>query len=71
MIALIGSIINGLTMIFSGAALVIGFGASYLVWQIALKNKSSRLIMDAESESEVIKKEKILQAKERFFQLKT
>jgi ribonuclease Y len=71
MIALAGSIKYGLTMIFSGAALVIGFIASYLVWQIALKNKNKRIITDAEAEAEVIKKEKILQAKERFLQLKT
>ncbi|MBA4322513.1 MAG: ribonuclease Y, partial [Odoribacter sp.] len=71
MIALIVSTINGLTMIFSAAALIIGFGASYTIWQIALKNKSRRILGDAESESEVIKKEKILQAKERFLQLKT
>jgi ribonuclease Y len=71
MIALIGSSINGLTMIFSGAALAVGFGVSYMVWQIALKNKSKRIVGDAETEAEVIKKEKILQAKERFLQLKT
>jgi ribonucrease Y len=71
MIALTGSIINGLTMIISGAALVIGFAVSYLVWQLALKNKSRRIIVDAEAEAEVIRKEKILQAKERFLQLKT
>jgi ribonucrease Y len=71
MIALAVSTINGLTMIFSGAALIAGFGASYFVWQLALKNKSKRIIVDAEAEAEVIKKEKILQAKERFLQLKT
>ena len=71
MIALIGNTINGLTMILIGAALVLGFFASYMIWQIALKNKSKRIISDAEAEAEVIRKEKILQAKERFLQLKT
>jgi ribonucrease Y len=71
MIALIGSTINGLTYIFTGAALVLGFLASYLLWQLALRNKSKRIVTDAEAEAEVIKKEKILQAKERFLQLKT
>jgi ribonuclease Y len=71
MIALVESTINGLTMIFSGAALIVGFGVAYLVWQMALKNKSKKIISEAEAEAEVIKKEKILQAKERFLQLKS
>ena len=62
---------NGLTIIFCAVALVFGFGASYFIWQQALKNKSRKIIGEAETESEVIKKEKILQAKERFLQLKT
>ena len=45
--------------------------SAYIVWQIALKSKSRRIVGDAEAEAEVIKKEKILQAKERFLQLKT
>jgi len=71
MIAIAENLFNGLTIVLSASALVLGFGASYMVWQWALRNKSRRLIADAESESEVIKKEKILQAKERFLQLKT
>jgi len=71
MITIAGNLLNGLTLVFSASALVLGFGASYLIWQTALKNKSKRLIAEAETESEVIKKEKILQAKERFLQLKT
>jgi len=68
---IIGTLSNGLMIVFCTAALVIGFGVSYLVWQVALKNKSRKIISEAESESEVIRKEKILQAKERFLQLKT
>lgn len=71
MIAIAGNLFNGLTIAISSAALVIGFGASYLAWQRALRNKSRRIVADAETEAEVIKKEKILQAKERFLQLKT
>jgi len=71
MIAIAGNLFNGLTIAISSATLVIGFGASYLVWQRALRNKSRRIVADAETEAEVIKKEKILQAKERFLQLKT
>ncbi len=56
---------------FCISALVIGFGASYLVWQVALRNKSRKIISEAEAEAEVTRKEKILQAKERFLQLKT
>ncbi|MGI6339897.1 MAG: ribonuclease Y [Bacteroidales bacterium] len=41
------------------------------MWQQALKTKSKKIISEAETEAEVIKKEKILQAKERFLQLKT
>ncbi|MGA1976507.1 MAG: ribonuclease Y [Bacteroidales bacterium] len=71
MILLIGTLGSGLTIIFCVAALVIGSGLSFLLWQKALGNKSKRIIDEAESEAEVIRKEKILQAKERFLQLKT
>jgi ribonucrease Y len=62
---------NGLLIVFCIAALILGFGASYLIWQAALKNKSKKIISEAEAEAEVTRKEKILQAKERFLQLKT
>lgn len=57
-------------MVLSISALILGFVASYLIWQQALKNKSRKIVSEAESEAEVIKKEKILQAKERFLQLR-
>ncbi len=59
-----------LTIVLTAVGLVVGFAASYLLWQQALKNKSKKIISEAETEAEVIKKEKILQAKERFLQLK-
>lgn len=71
MILIIGTVSSGLTMAFSAAALVLGFGVSFLIWQTALKKKNRKLIAEAEAEAEVIRKEKILQAKERFLQLKS
>ena len=59
-----------LTIVLSVSALILGFVASYFVWQLALRNRSRKIVAEAETESEVIKKEKILQAKERFLQLK-
>jgi len=71
MTLIIGMLNNGLMIVFCISTLVIGFGASYFIWQLALKNKSRKIISEAEVEAEVIRKEKILQAKERFLQLKT
>ena len=62
---------NGLTAIISFLALVIGFAASYVLWQTALKIKSKKIVSEAEAEAEVLRKEKILQAKEKFLQLKS
>jgi ribonuclease Y len=71
MALIIGTLSNGLLVVLCIASLVLGFGASYFIWQIALGNKSRKIISEAETEAEVIRKEKILQAKERFLQLKT
>ncbi len=61
-----------LKILITGAFSFVGGGIiSYQLWQIALKRKKIRIIREAESESEVIKKDKMLQAKERFLQLKT
>jgi ribonuclease Y len=49
--------------------LVGGLVAWVIVTQ-ALKSRSSKIIQEAQSEAEVIKKDKILQAKEKFLQLK-
>lgn len=70
MTLIIGTLSTGLAIIISISALIIGFGASYIIWQQALKSRSRKIIGEAETEAEVIKKEKILQAKERFLQLK-
>jgi ribonuclease Y len=71
MTLIIGSLSNGLLIILCISALILGFGASFFVWQLSLKNKSRKIVSESEAEAEVIRKEKILQAKERFLQLKT
>jgi ribonuclease Y len=54
------------------AAGFLGGGAlAYVIWNKALNSKKQRIIEEAKSEGEVIKKDKILQAKEKFIQLKT
>ncbi len=58
-------------IIIGFAGLVIGGIISSLLLRIYSQNHSQNILRDAETEAEVIKKEKILQAKERFLQLKT
>jgi ribonuclease Y len=57
-------------LLFCTGLFIVGGIIAFLVFQLALKKKRRRLIEEAESEAEVIRKEKILQAKEKFFQLK-
>ena len=70
MIILMSQISSVLALILGIVALLAGFGAGIFFWHSALRNKSHKIISDAETEAEVIRKEKILQAKERFLQLK-
>jgi ribonuclease Y len=50
---------------------IVGGGAGvYVLQNVVLKSKRDKIIQDAESEGENLKKEKILQAKERFLKLK-
>lgn len=44
---------------------------SYFIWDKALKSKKVRIISEADAAGEVLKKDKMLQAKERFLQLKS
>ncbi len=61
-----------MTEIIIGAIALVGGGfISYFVLQRALKRKSESIIKDAQSEAEVLRKDKILQAKEKFLQLRT
>jgi ribonuclease Y len=66
-----GTIGSGLIAVLCISALIFGLGVSYVLWQLTLKVKSRKIIDEAETEAEVIRKEKILQAKERFLQLKS
>ena len=50
---------------------IAGIAITYFVYQEYLKRKSLNIIREAEVEAEVIKKDKILQAKEKFLQLKS
>ncbi|HBE39883.1 MAG TPA: ribonuclease Y, partial [Bacteroidales bacterium] len=70
MTILLISISSVLAITLCSAALITGFGIGFYTWHTALRNKSRKIISEAESEAEVIRKEKILQAKERFLQLK-
>src|ERR1035437_121388 len=62
---------NVITIILAICSLIIGSVISYFAYTYLLQNKSKKVIADAEQEAEVIKKEKMLQAKERFLQLKS
>ena len=53
------------------AGLAGGGTISYFFWDKALKSKKMKIIAEAEAEGEVIKKEKMLQAKEKYLQLKS
>ncbi|MBE9511549.1 MAG: ribonuclease Y [Bacteroidetes bacterium] len=59
-----------MTIVIGIVCLTGGGFLAYLVWQKALKTKSKNIIKDAETEGEVIRKDKILQAKEKFLQLR-
>lgn len=52
------------------SAFLAGGILSIAIFYLATKNKRESIVKEAEAEAEVIKKDKILQAKEKFFQLK-
>ena len=56
-------------IIFVASALV-GLVASYFIVLASLNGKSKRIVKEAQTEAEAIRKEKELQAKEKFMQLK-
>jgi len=69
---ILGMVSGTVVGLVSGAvALTVGGFISYFIWDKALRTKSVKIVKEAESEAEVIKKEKILQAKEKFLQLKS
>lgn len=59
------------TTIAAIVGLTIGFVLGYLVLKALTKKQNETLLEAAEKEAEQIKKDKILQAKEKFFQLKS
>ena len=52
-------------------ALFIGSLVTWLIITKALKSRSMKIVREAEAEAEVLKKDRILQAKEKFLQLKS
>ena len=52
-------------------AFIVGGGIAFFMGRMTLKNKAKNILVEAESEAEMIKKDKILQAKEKFLQLKS
>jgi len=56
------------------AAALVGIAAGSIIAFVMIKksneSKANNILKEAEAEAEVIKKEKILQAKEKFLQLK-
>lgn len=64
------NVINTQNIIFIASAFVGGVLLSLVSWQYILKRKRDKILKEAETEAEVIKKDKILQAKEKFLQLK-
>ncbi len=61
---------NEIIIIVGVLGSALGFFAGYFLKLKAMHKKASEIIKEAETEAEVIKKEKILQAKEKFLQLK-
>lgn len=57
-------------IIIAVGTFVIGVSLSYVLWSKILRKKYQKTITEAETEAEVLKKEKMLQAKEKFLQLK-
>ncbi|MDR1171815.1 MAG: ribonuclease Y [Bacteroidales bacterium] len=52
-------------------AFVAGMGLAYFVYNYLFKSKRAKDVKEAEAEAEVIKKKRMLEAKEHFLQLKT
>ena len=58
-------------IIYAISGLLGGGVLSYFMWDKALKSKKRKIVSEAVAEGEVIKKDKILHAKEKFLQLKS
>ena len=58
------------TIISTVVALLVGGVIGWVLMRIAMKHRAQNIIKEAEAEAEVIKTDKILQAKEKFLQIK-
>lgn len=61
---------NLVVILAAAVSLVIGGVIAYIIFQNVLKGRAARVLAEAEKEGEVIKQNKILQAKEKFLELK-
>lgn len=59
-----------ITIIVGASGFVIGAGLAYFIFLKVLNGKATSIIADAEEKGESIKKDKLLQAKEKFLSLK-
>jgi ribonuclease Y len=57
-------------LLIGGASLLLGTGVAFFLVNRIVRGKSTNMLREAESEAEMIKQQKILQAKEKFLQLK-
>ncbi len=60
-----------LVVIIAMVTLGIGAAAMFVVNRTMLANKANEIVREAEAKSEMVKKDRMLEAKERFIQLKT
>lgn len=60
-----------LNIIIGFVAFIVGAGLSYLLWDKAMAVRVKRIVKDAESEAEMIRRKKELQNKEHYHQLKS
>ena len=60
-----------LVIIFIMISLGVGAGIMWVVNNNILKSRSQEIIREAETKAEILKKDKLLEAKERFLQLKS
>ena len=59
-----------MTIVAAVIGLVLGTGVGYALWQSAMKKKGALMIAEAKKEAEQIKKDRILEAKEKFLNFK-
>ena len=65
------TILTILPIVYGITGLTLGAILTFVLVQVVVKGKSRKILGEAEAEAEVIRKDKILQAKEKFLQLKS